>query len=399
MEIATATQNNNGGFMNGAHIGRQGFSKWTADDTIVVARKTLVLMAQEKMPLLAAARRAQTLVVPAERHRNLHQLRDLRGLEPVLQKLRREVEEATETPIGPLPLTPKKRIRRARRAGTANVWWTADERRTIAVESKRLLSGFADMTRVEAIRKAIEYALPSERRRNITSFQQVAWITDEWTAIEQEERTEREAREAREHDEAERQQAAREAAERAAIARRATEATRVEAPPAVPLDPASLPFDTLIEAIGTKVAGMLMRSIGEHLQESIMQRVNEALAHVQITVPAVMPAGVTRLHSAPRNRKPRVLVVGLLNQQEQDMTRAMGEFLDLEYAKSEHHKTLEDRAKHADLVVLMTKFISHKHQEIVRHVNEHIVYQNGGVSELKRWLTRWVNGEVATAAA
>jgi hypothetical protein len=275
--------------------------------------------------------------------------------------------------------------------------YTADERRTIALESRRLMEAFTDMPRLEAIRKAIEYKLPENRHRTVRTFEHVEWIADEWKAIEREERAEKEAREAREK--AEQAERAAEQA-RAEQARIATEAARAEAQASKAVDPASLPFDTLIGAIGAKVAGMLLHSIGEHLQESIMQRVSEALAHVTVHVPAVLPEGVTRLHAAPRHRKPRVLIVGLLNQQEQDMMKAMGELLALDFVKTEHpNKALEDKARHADLVVLMTKFISHSHTEAVKKFNEHVVFRNGGVSELKRWLTQWINGEVATAAA
>lgn len=70
-----------------------------------------------------------------------------------------------------------------------------------------------------------------------------------------------------------------------------------------------------------------------------MQRITEAIGHLPT---ASLPEGVTRLHPAPRNRKPRVLIVGLLNQQEQDMARAMGEVLALDFVKSEHSNTLEE---------------------------------------------------------
>jgi hypothetical protein len=74
--------------------------------------------------------------------------------------------------------------------------------------------------------------------------------------------------------------------------------------------------------------------------------------------------------------------------------------MNLDFAKTEgsDQSSLEAKARHADLVVLMTKFISHKHQETCKRVSEHVVFRNGGVSELKRWLTQWINGEVLTAA-
>lgn len=402
--------------------------RWTPEEMMTLAHETRrIRTADVGLTPLEAVRLAQKNVMPENRQRVLDQTRQIEDITKLIRDMALKegigrsaapTHEPAPSPIdaaqslastgfdagGIAQALAKADAADADATASANlspagasakrtlIRYTADERRTIAVESKRLLAGFQDMSRLEAIRKAIEYTMPANRQRSITTFEQVGWIADEWKAIEQQERAEQKAREAHEH-----AQEAERAAERARIA---TEAARAEAEAAKAVDPASLPFDTLIEAIGVKVAGMLLRSIGEHLQESIMQRVTEALAHVTVNVPAApLPEGVTRLHSAPRHRKPRVLIVGLLNQQEQDMTRAMGELLTLDFAKSEHHKALEDKARNADLVVLMTKFISHSHTGIVQRVNEHIVFRNGGVSELKRWLTQWINGEVITAAA
>jgi hypothetical protein len=401
---------------NGTHAEAQNKKSrvvWTNEEMMILAQTTRSLRVNDpSLTPLEAVRLAQTQALPPHRRRTLDQTRQIEDVTKLIRDIafQEEIAKAAGPKPAPAELLPEPDVVQSlastgfEPAGIAAVLapadakakrtlirYTADERRTIARESKRLLAGFEDMSRLEAIRKAIEYTMPSDRQRSITTFDQVAWIADEWKTIEQQERAEKEAREAREQ--------AAEAARIAEQSRIATEAARAEAEAAKAVDPASLPFDTLIGAIGVKVAGMLLHSIGEHLEESIMQRVTEALGHVAVNVPPVLPEGVTRLHAAPRNRKPRVLIVGLLNQQEQDMTKAMGELLSLDYVKSEHHKTLEDKARNADLVVLMTKFISHHHSETVQRVNEHVVFRNGGVSELKRWLTQWINGEVITAAA
>lgn len=385
--------------------------RWKNDELELLARAARDIRAKDlSLTHLEAVRMAQKRVLPPHRQRELRQhrevaevvkaIRDLASLDYVGTK--REANEAQAAPASDAVQSLTSIATRAANAQAAVdaltkpakqrkalVRWTTDEKRVIALESKRLLNGFADMSKLEAIRKAAEYALPTERHRTINTFGDVAWIEDEWKAIEEVERATTAERQSRER--------ALELERQAEESRRAIEAARAEAEKAKAIDPASLPFETLIEAIGVKVAGMLLRSIGEQLQESIMQRITEALGHMGAQSP--LPEGVTRLHPAPRHRKPRVLIVGLLEQQEREMTKAMGEFLRLDYAKSSHHTTLEDKARNADLVVLMTKFISHKHQDIVQRVNEHIVYRNGSVTELKRWLTQWINGEVVTAAA
>lgn len=373
---------------------RKTLVRWTNDELQLLARATRDIRAKDlSLTHLQAVRIAQQRALPPERQRTLDQERQVVEVVKTMRDLasfdianRTAERETRDSPVSVAAIAQPDKTKTAKRR---SVFWTADEKRVIALESKRLLNGFENMSKLEAIRKAIEYALPVERHRTVEALSVVAWIEDEWKALDEVERATKAEREAREHAQALERQAEE--------SRRAIEAARIEAEKAKAIDPASMPFETLIEAIGVKVAGMLLRSIGEQLQDSIMQRVTEALSHM--AMPAGLPEGVARLHPAPRNRKPRVLIVGLLNQQAQDMERALGELLSLDFVKVEHANTLEDKARNADLVVLMTKFISHQHQDIVRGVNEHIVYRNGGVSELKRYLTQWINGEVITATA
>ncbi|MBF3951878.1 hypothetical protein ISG27_12610 [Burkholderia pseudomallei] len=403
-------------------VGRKVPVFWTGEEKMIVARAMRKLRTNDpSLTNLEAARLAQNEALPVDRQRVLAQERQITELVALIREIALQESLAQRPKPAPevvaqaqpeQPGEPAPEPRRGRQTiaetradqqhmietQIANptpskdrktlVRWSAEERRKIALKSKRLRAEILGMTRLDAVRKAIESELAPGRRRNITKFEQVDWIEEEWTAIEEVERVERAQIEAREQ--------AAELARQTEESRRAIEAARAEAEAAKAIDPASLPFATLIEAIGVKIAGMLMRSVGEQIQDSIMQRITEALGH--IAMPAPLPEGAT-LHTAPRHRKPRVLVVGLVRQQEDDVTRALGELFNLQYARVEHADNLEVKARGADLVVLMTKFISHKHREVVRRVNEHIVYRNGGVTELKRWLTQWINGEVIPATA
>lgn len=385
---------------------------WTQEEKTILARAVRTIrMEDPSLTNLEAVRLAQKRVLPADRNRPLVQERQITDIIALMRDIAIQEKVAPPAPTVPdswraaFPVSESTGFEPTSIAAILNepdapeptstkerktlVRWNAEEKRKIAVESKRLLNGFADMSKVEAIRKAIEYTMPAHRQREIASLVQVPWIADEWKVVDELERAaEREAGE----------QAA-EAERIAEESRRAIEAARAEAEKAKTIDPASLPLETLIGALGTRIAGMLLRSIGEQLQESIMQRITEALGNVTLPSPGVLPEGATRMHAAPRDRKPRVLIVGLVRQQEDDVRRALGELFRFDYVRVEHADNLEEKARGADLVVLMTKFISHKHQDIVRRVNEHIVYRNGGVTELKRWLTQWINGEVMTANA
>ncbi|CAJ8910918.1 Uncharacterised protein [Burkholderia pseudomallei] len=376
--------------------GRKSPVYWRPEEKMLVARAMRKLRTNDpSLSNLDAARLAQKEALPVDRQRVLIQERQITELTALIREIAQQESLAQRPTPVPVPVPQVVEALAAEPASTKDrktlVRWNAEERRKIAIESKRLLKDFEDISKVEAIRKAVEYTMPTDRQREISSLFQVPWISDEWKIVDELDRTEREERQARER--------AAEAERVAEESRRAIEAARAEAEKAKAIDPASLPLETLIGALGTRIAGMLLRSIGEQLQESIMQRITEALGNVTLPSPGVLPEGATRLHAAPRHRKPRVLVVGLVRQQEDDVTRSLGELFNLQYARVEHADNLEDKARGADLVVLMTKFISHKHQDVVRRVNEHIVYRNGGVTELKRWLTQWINGEVITAAA
>lgn len=265
------------------------------------------------------------------------------------------------------------------RKGT--VRWDHDEQLLIARESKRLRGDFPDMSVLESIRKAVDYSMPAARQREIHHMGEVKWITELWQQIDAEERA------------AKAEQAAEEARQQAQAAQQAeAEAKHAE------VDPLSLDFQTLIKAMGIKIGEQIVSAIGESLQDAIMKRIDEAI--LRAPTPIHLPEGVTRLHAAPRDRKPRVLVVGLLRQQAHEVEDSMRQTLNLDFVQVENSggSAIEEKARNADLVVLMTKFISHKHQDAAKRANEHVVYRNGGVSELKRWLTSWINGEVLTAA-
>jgi hypothetical protein len=272
----------------------------------------------------------------------------------------------------------EKKIRRL-------VRWTHEEQLQVARESKRLRVGFMNMSELESIRKAVEYKLPAGRQRKINTMTEVReWIVPLWEQIDAEERAVK-AEQAIEQ--------AREQASAAQAQQAEAEAKRTE------FDPLSLSFETLIKAVGAKIGQQVVSAIGEQIQEAIMQRIAEAIRSAPL--PAMnLPEGVTRLHAAPRDRKPRVLIVGLLNQQANEIENSLEAVLHLDFAKAETSDpaSLEAKARHADMTILMTKFISHKHQDAVKRVSDHVVYRNGSVSELKRWLTSWVNGEVLTAA-
>ncbi len=264
----------------------------------------------------------------------------------------------------------------------ARVHWSDAEKLTIARESLRLLEGFADMSQLEAIRKAMASCLPVHRQRDIAAMSEVRWIRPLW------------------------QQA--EAVQRAADRELATAAQTGQ----TPSGPAASPglhessFEALLDALATKIGLQLADAVGQQIQETVMRQVIDTLQGLPLQAGA-LPEGATRVHTPPRERRPRVTVVGLLNQQAEDVKHAFAQAIDFTFIKSQQvggsgghgGAGLLARGAQADVVIQMIDFTGHDVDAASKHLDVPFVRVNGSVSALKRWLSRWLNGEIALARA
>lgn len=96
--------------------------------------------------------------------------------------------------------------------------------------------------------------------------------------------------------------------------------------------------------------------------------------------PTLSPT-VTRLK--PAKKKKKVIVIGLKGQQKNHVDTAIHEELELVFCDVNRLRALSSSIRPGDTVVLMTKFISHKAQQLAAAANpEQICYCNGGTSSL-----------------
>jgi hypothetical protein len=271
------------------------------------------------------------------------------------------------------------------------VRWTDEEKLLIAAEAKRMRAAFTDMSVLEAIRKAVFNAMPEDRQRTITTMSEVKFIHALWTKLDAEERAAAEL---------ERAQTATEQAER--VATEQAQAQAQAAPPSLQ----DCTFEALLKAFAAKIGQQLIGAIGEQIQEAVMRQVVETLQGVPLPLQAsAIPEGTKRLHLVPRNHKPRVTVVGLLNQQAEDVKRAYVDTIDFIFIKSQQvggsgghgGAGMLSRGSQSDVVIAMTDFIGHDVDSASKHLDVPFVRLTGSVSSLKRWLTHWLNGEVALA--
>ena len=255
---------------------------------------------------------------------------------------------------------------------TERVHWSNAEKLAIARESLRLRDGFADMSPLEAIRKAVAGCLPAHRQRDIAAMAVVPWIPSLWTQVQ--------------------------TLQRAQQRERATAAGPTITAPPEPPDLDGRYFDMLINAVAEK--------IGPQIEEAVMRKVTDALQDLPLQAGA-LPEGTTRVHTPPRERRPRVTVVGLLNQQAEDVKHAFAQAIDFTFIKSQQvggsgghgGAGLLARGAQADVVIQMTGFTGHDVNAASRHLDVPFVRMTGSVSALKRWLSRWLNGEIALARA
>ncbi|MFP3554208.1 hypothetical protein SB861_26405 [Paraburkholderia sp. SIMBA_049] len=395
-------------------------TKWTVEEAERVAHASYRILNAEHISSIAAVIRGQEETLEPSRHRAIRQMKDIEStIIPIWKSLRAaEMQEEKKQPAAPVPESPQvdpvqsvdglavahveafiARAIHAQEAVNAltqtevsderkaMVRWTDAEKLIVARESKRLRASFADMTPLEAIRKAVFGYLPEHRQRTITTMAEVKWIHALWQQIDAAEQAE--------------------ARERAAAANAAkAEATAEAVKPAVaaPLDLHDLSIETLIRGLAMKIGRQLIRGLGEQIQEAVMRQVINTLQGIPLQ-PGALPEGTTRVHTPPRDRKPRVAIVGLLNQQAEDVKRTFASAVEFTFIKSQQQggsgahggAGMLARGAQADVVVSMVDFTGHDVDNASKHLDVPFVRVNGSVSALKRWLSHWLNGEVALA--
>jgi hypothetical protein len=399
--------------------------RWTDEEAQRVAHASYRILNAESISSIEAVQRGQAEVLSPERHRAIRQMKDIEtAIIPIWKSLRAAEPEkqpdadAAPSSTEPVPSEPQPPARTAdahveafvaramdaQRAvdaltqteapeeRKAMVRWTDPEKLIIARESKRLLASFNDMSPLDAIRKAVFGYLPESRHRIIDAISQVKWIHALWEQIDAVEQAKAREREARER------APAADAVKADAVAE-AVKPAETASP-----NPQDLSVETLIKAFAVKIGQQLIRGIGEQIQEAIMRQVINTLQGIPLR-PGALPEGATRVHAVPRDRKPRVTVVGLLHQQENDVRRAFGDMVVFTFIKSQQQggsgahggAGMLARGAQADVVISMVDFTGHDVDKASKHLDVPFVRLNGSVSALKRWLSQWLNGQVALA--
>jgi hypothetical protein len=185
-------------------------------------------------------------------------------------------------------------------------------------------------------------------------------------------------------------------------------------------NPIQVASETLIAEIAKEVAGtiglLVMDEVRRQLDGAIKgldKRILDALPkqvevpatppqqHISITTADAVPEGVNKVAIAPRDRKPRICVTGLMNQQINDVRGEFDNIIDFTFVRTEKTSTGSDVATYRDkdLVVCMTRFSPHAVEKEARVAGVPVVRITGAVSMLKRWLRQYINHEIAITEA
>lgn len=185
----------------------------------------------------------------------------------------------------------------------------------------------------------------------------------------------------------------------------------VKAAPVVDGSGITRAVEALLDEVVKEVAG----AIGLKIMTEVQRQVEVALLGLSDRILATLPATVTvpvatpppqpdaphraTMASPPRDRKPRVVVAGLLNQQMQDVKKEFGSLLDLSFVNSERTTSTShvDAFAGKDMVLIMTRFSGHNVERECSKAHTPFVRITGGVSMLKTWTRKWINGEVEIA--
>lgn len=333
------------------------------------------------------------------------------------------VVTGAEAPVEPEPEEAKTaathaRMAKARAAFQAKkaagevtyVKWKDGERRTVAKAFVKLRHDFPDMKDRAALVKAMEYSLPDNRQKTITSFpvEYKTWLREciEIVTAEVEierqmneaaareaaevEAKEREEREAAERVEAERKKqieeinnSALELAESAAAEARAT---------AIEQYRANAPLEELIGVVARRLAGALLAPLVDEFRNAIASGLASVRAPQTVGVP-VKPA--------PRERLPLVGVAGLIRQQAQQLERDYAgqcAFVFGGDTDGTGAHGVSSKFAQCDLVLLMADYVSHDVRGKVQNFAPGFVPLRGSLSSARVNIDKWLAGETRLVA-
>jgi len=144
-------------------------------------------------------------------------------------------------------------------------------------------------------------------------------------------------------------------------------------------------YATLESVLITAIVGAIKPVLFNIIQSpSFATALRDAFA--DLPVPASMPVPIAETVQKPIDIRKKVMIIGLIGQQGQEIRSEFGKLYDLRIFDSEvTTDKIRSNLPSCDKAIIVTKFISHRVQDAVRGLNG-FTYCNGGVTALKELL-------------
>jgi len=227
------------------------------------------------------------------------------------------------------------------------IFWTKEEERTVAEQAAKMVQERPGLTMKSLLHDA-QSILPTHRRRVLYS-----------SAVAQLSKLTREVLSARLDGE-----------KRAA-----------ELPPPLPKPSPDSKIEELAEAIGAAFAEVFSEALRIALQR----------ASATVATPTLPATSTT-----PRKRPPKLVIVGLLPAQQNQIASEFGSTFDLRFWKDESPHTLKSLTRTSDAVICMTDWVAHGHTDLVKSIDaSKLRLLPGTVSRLREYLKKQTLQEVA----
>lgn len=152
------------------------------------------------------------------------------------------------------------------------------------------------------------------------------------------------------------------------------------------------PITSLIDTLAQALANQFVSRVSAHLQVELTRILPD-----RTRVPNLPQLSVTA--EKTEQRKPRVLVVGLLPNQAGEISDLFHKALDLDFYSGgnyeQHDRQYKSKADWADVIFLNISLVGHKHSSMLDSMGKDYIHVRGGMSAAKTAITQWmVNREV-----
>jgi predicted transcriptional regulator len=153
---------------------------------------------------------------------------------------------------------------------------------------------------------------------------------------------------------------------------------------AKPTNQHSLDLNALVDDLATSLADTLAQQVAVKLKDRLMHQLSTALPALTAPTPQIHAPII----NAPRDRKKKVLIAGLLPQQAGMIQSEFGEVFDLSFWKDESLHALKAKAEAAEVTITFTSKLGHAAENAIKTTGTEYHRCVGGMTSLRDMLTR-----------